>query len=107
MSSIGMELLDCIIAGGLLLVLLSFLLRLLNKNENLEGLQELNEKPSKTPPKPVPNSKKGESDTPINLSQYPKQKAMDPPPSLKVDFSFNQIRYPSLCKFCESDFIYI
>jgi hypothetical protein len=80
-----MELLDCIIAGGLLLVLLSFLLRLLKKKGNFEGLQELHSAPAPNPIKSAPKIK--DSNPTINLSQYPKQKIMDPPPSLKGDYS--------------------
>ena len=83
MSRINMELLDCIIAGGLLLVLLSFLLRLLKKKGNFEGLQELHSAPN-----PTKSAQKIQDSNPtINLSQYPKQKIMDPPPSLKGDYS--------------------
>ena len=88
MSFINIEVLDCVIAGGLLVLLLSFLLKLVNtqKTNELEGLQELD---SNSKPKEIKHKEEilGESDMPINKSQFPKRKLMDPPPSLKNDIS--------------------
>tara|TARA_Y100001958_G_C21245463_1_gene575133 strand:+ start:3351 stop:3731 length:381 start_codon:yes stop_codon:yes gene_type:complete len=86
MPTINIEVLDCVIAGGLLILLLSFLLKLVNtqKQNEFEGLQELKPKS-----KEVKNDKhiSGNSDMPVNKSQFPKKKQMEPPPSLKNDIS--------------------
>ena len=86
MPFINIEVLDCVIAGGLLVLLISFLLKLVNtqKKNEFEGLQELESKPTQ-----IKDQAEivGNSDMPINKSQYPKKKIMDPPPSLKNDIS--------------------
>ena len=86
MPFINIEVLDCVIAGGLLVLLISFLLKLVNtqKKNEFEGLQELESKPTQ-----IKDQAEivGKSDMPINKSQYPKKKIMDPPPSLKNDIS--------------------
>lgn len=86
MAFVNIEVLDCIIAGGLLILLISFLLKLVNtqKKNEIEGLQELESKPKEIEKQ---NEIIGESDMPINKSQYPKKKQMEPPPSLKNDIS--------------------
>ena len=73
---------DCIFAAGLLFVILSFLIKLLQKN-NYEGLQELNEKVNNN----IISKKANNTDNNINILQYPKRKNMEPPPSLKNDVS--------------------
>lgn len=82
MKNINIEFFDCIFAAGLLFIILSFLIKLLQKN-NYEGLQELN----KTVNNNIISKKENNTDNNINILQYPKRKNMQPPPSLKYDVS--------------------
>lgn len=85
MKSVNIEIFDCIFAAGLLFVILSFLIKLLQKN-NYEGLKEIKEPNTKLDNNPIQKTN-DQPDNAINTLQYPKRKNMEPPPSLKNDVS--------------------